>query len=86
MRAPANREDVISIAVEKTGTTREIAREVLALYFEPERGVFPKQAELDLKGLKQVVQFMAESGELKTPLPKVEQFADLEFLQAAGIR
>ena len=86
MRAPANREDVVSIAVEKTGTTPEIAREVLALYFEPERGVFPKQAELDLKGLKQVVQFMAESGELKAPLPQVEQFVDLEFLQAARIR
>jgi ABC-type nitrate/sulfonate/bicarbonate transport system substrate-binding protein len=86
MRAPANREDVVSIAVEKSGTTAEIAREVLSLYFEPERGVFPKQAELDLKGLQQVVQLMAESGELKTPLPKVEQFVDLQFLQAAGIR
>jgi hypothetical protein len=59
---------------------------VLSVYFEPERGVFSKQAELDLKGLKQVVQFMAESGELKAPLPKVEQVADLEFLQAAEIR
>ena len=30
--------------------------------------------------------FMAESGELKEPLPKVEQFADTQFLHAAGIR
>jgi len=28
-----------------------IARETLKLYFEPDRGVFPKQGELDLKGL-----------------------------------
>lgn len=86
MRESGNRDDVVAIAVEKTGASPEIARQVLALYFEPERGVFPKQAELDLKGLNQVVQFMAESGELKTPLPKVEQFTDLQFLRAAGIR
>mgnify|MGYP001593543752 CR=1 FL=1 len=86
MRHPANRDDVIAISVEKTGASPEVVRQVLALYFDPEKGVFPRQAELDLKGLDQVVRFMAESGELKEPLPKVDQFADTQFLQAAGIR
>lgn len=86
MRHPANRDDVIAISVEKTGASPEVVRQVLALYFDPEKGVFPRQAELDLKGLDQVVRFMAESSELKAPLPKVEQFADTQFLQAAGIR
>jgi hypothetical protein len=31
------------------------------LYFEPDRGVFPKEGELDVKGLNQVIQFIAET-------------------------
>lgn len=86
MRHPANRDDVIAISVEKTGASPEVVRQVLALYFDPEKGVFPRQAELDLQGLNQVVRFMAESGDLKAPLPKVEQFADTQYLREAGIR
>lgn len=86
MRAPGNRDDIVAISVEKTGTSPEIARQVLSLYFEPDRGVFPKEAELDVKGVNQVVQFMKESGELKGAVPEVEQFADLQFLRAAGVR
>jgi hypothetical protein len=29
---------------------------------------------------------MAESGQLKSPLPAAERFIDLQYLQAAGIR
>lgn len=86
MRERGNRDDVVEIAVEKARTSPEIAGQVLSLYFDPDKGVFPKQAELDLKALDQVVQFMGESGELKAPLPKVGQFVDLQFLRAAGVR
>jgi hypothetical protein len=41
--------------------------QTLSLYFDPDRGVVPKEAELDVKGLGQVIQFMAEAGELKPP-------------------
>ena len=41
-----------------TGASDEIARATLALYFEPDKGVMPKQAEIDLKGLAQVIAFM----------------------------
>jgi hypothetical protein len=61
-------------------------RETLKLYFEPDRGVFPKQGELDLKGLGQVLQFMAETGDLKPPLPPAERFVDLQYLRAAGLQ
>ena len=86
MRAPANREEVVKIIQETTGSSEEIARETLKLYFEPDRGVFPKQGELDLKGLSQVIQFMADTGDLKPPLPPVERFVDLQYLRAAGIQ
>jgi ABC-type nitrate/sulfonate/bicarbonate transport system substrate-binding protein len=86
LRNPGNREDVVKTIVGTTGCSSEIARETLALYFEPDRGVFPKQGEIDLKGLTRVLEFMAEAGELKSPLPPPGRFVDLQYLQAAGVR
>lgn len=86
MRAPANRDEVVRIILDTTGTSEEIARQTLALYFEPDRGVVPKQGELDLKGFGQVIQFMADAGELKPPFPAPERFIDLQYLRAAGIQ
>ena len=86
LRQPSNREEVIKVMVESTGSSREIASQILALYLDPDRGVFPQEAELDLKGLARVIEFMGEAGELKQPLPSAERFADLQFLRSAGIR
>ena len=72
--------------MEQTGSSEEIARAVMTLYFEPDRGVMPRQAEIDLKGLAQVIAFMGEAGELAAPLPPVERFVDLQFLKAAGVK
>jgi hypothetical protein len=69
-----------------TGSTDEIARQTLALYFEPERGVLPKQGEISLPGLAQVIAFMGEGGVLKEPLPAPERFVDLQYLEAAGVK
>jgi ABC-type nitrate/sulfonate/bicarbonate transport system substrate-binding protein len=85
IRDGANRDDVIKAMVELTGASDDIARQTLALYFEPDRGVLPKQAEIDLKGLAQVIAFMAEGGVLKPPLPAPERFIDLQYLRAAGV-
>jgi ABC-type nitrate/sulfonate/bicarbonate transport system substrate-binding protein len=86
VRAPANREEVVRTILDTTGSSEQIARQTLALYFEPERGVLPKQGELDLKGLGRVIQFMADAGELKPPLPPPERFVDLQYLRAAGLQ
>ena len=86
MRDSANRDEVVRMTAETTGSPEEIARQTLSLYFEPDRGVVPKQGELDVKGLGQVIQFMAEAGELKPPLPAPERFVDLQYLKAAGLQ
>jgi ABC-type nitrate/sulfonate/bicarbonate transport system substrate-binding protein len=86
MRDANNRDEVVRMAVETTGSSEEIVRQTLALYFDPDRGVVPKQAEVDVKGLDQVIQFMAEAGELKPPLPPPERFIDLQYLKAAGLQ
>jgi ABC-type nitrate/sulfonate/bicarbonate transport system substrate-binding protein len=86
IRDPANRGEVIKAMVELTGSSEDIARQTLALYFEPDKGVMPRAAEIDLKGLAQVIAFMGEGGVIKPPLPAAERFVDLQYLQAAGVR
>jgi ABC-type nitrate/sulfonate/bicarbonate transport system substrate-binding protein len=85
IRDPANRDEVIKIVAERTGSSAQIARATLTLYFQPEKGVLPRQAELDLKGLDQVIAFMGEGGALKSPLPAAARFVDLQYLRAAGV-
>ena len=46
----------------------------------------PKKAEINLKGLEQVIAFMGEAGNLTPPLPAAERFVDLQYLHAAGIK
>jgi hypothetical protein len=62
MRDPANRDEVVNIIVNVQGPSESVARQIMTLYFEPGRGVFPKQAELDIKGVGNVVEFMAHAG------------------------
>ena len=59
--------------VEKTRLQKEIAKATLALYFEPDKGVLPKKAEIDMRGLAQVIGFMAEGGTIRAPLPAAEK-------------
>lgn len=86
MRDPAKRDEIVGIVTETTGASETIARHILQLYFEPERGVFPKQGEIDVKGFGEVIRVMGEAGELKAPLPAVERFIDLQYLKAAGLQ
>jgi len=47
--------------------------------------VLPKQAEIDVKGIAQVLAMMEEAGTLKPPPPPPERFVDLQYLRAAGV-
>ena len=38
MRDPANRDEVVRVVIDSTGSSEEIARQTLALYFDPDRG------------------------------------------------
>jgi ABC-type nitrate/sulfonate/bicarbonate transport system substrate-binding protein len=84
IRDPAHRDDAAKAIVALTGASDEIARATLALYLDPDRGVLPQHAEIDLGGLAQVIAFMGEGGTIKPPLPAPEQFVDLQYLRAAG--
>ena len=86
IRDPAHRGDVIKAFAELTGAPDDIIEATLALYFDPDRGVLPKQAEIDLAGVAQVIAFMGQGGSIKQPLPAPEQFVDLQYLKAAGVK
>jgi ABC-type nitrate/sulfonate/bicarbonate transport system substrate-binding protein len=84
IRDPANRDEVVKQMVAVTGSSEDIARQTLALYFEPDRGVVPRQGEVNMAGLAQVIAFMGEGGMLQPPLPQPERFVDPQYLKAAG--
>jgi ABC-type nitrate/sulfonate/bicarbonate transport system substrate-binding protein len=84
IRDPANRAKVIKTIVETTGSPDAIAAQTLDLYFKPERGVLPRHAEIDPKGLEAVIGLMSEAGNLKPPIPAAGRFLDLQYLRAAG--
>src|SRR5580692_11856230 len=84
IRDPAHRDDAVKAIVALTGASDDIARATLALYLDPDRGLLPQHAEIDLGGLAQVIAFMGEGGTIKPPLPAPQQFVDLQYLRAAG--
>jgi ABC-type nitrate/sulfonate/bicarbonate transport system substrate-binding protein len=86
IRDGGNREEVVKAIVELTGSSEAIARQTLALYFEPDKGVMPKRAEINLEGLAQVIAFMEEGGVINPPLPVPERFVDLQYLRSAGVQ
>lgn len=83
---PANRDEAVKIATEVTGAPPDIARAALAFYYEPDRGVLPRQAEINMAGVSEVIELLGRSGELKVPLPDAARFVDLQYLQAAGLQ
>ena len=86
MRDPANRTEVTGILSETTDASPDIARQMLAFYYEPDRGVMPKQAEISLPGMTKVIELLGGIGALKAPLPDAARFVDLQYLKAAGLQ
>jgi len=83
---PAKRGSVVAAIVDITSVPPAIAEQVLELYARPGRKVLPSRGEIDMKGLEQVIAFMGEAGQLKTPLPEPGRFVDLRYLRRAGIQ
>jgi ABC-type nitrate/sulfonate/bicarbonate transport system substrate-binding protein len=86
IRDGANRERVARSIMQSTNTSEQVARATLALFFEPDRGVVPRQGEIDLEGLARVIAMMGEVGTIKPPLPSPERYVDLQYLRAAGVQ
>jgi ABC-type nitrate/sulfonate/bicarbonate transport system substrate-binding protein len=83
IRDSSNHDEVVRYIVDLTGSSERIARETLKLYFEPDRGVLPKEAEISLPGLRQVIAFMVEAHAIASPPPDPQRFVDLRYWREA---
>lgn len=83
---PANRNETAQIIADLTGAPAEIAQEVLAPYLDPAKRVLPRQGEINLRGVGEVINLMVEGGVIPAPAPPAASLVDLRYLQAAGIR
>ncbi len=86
LRDPAHRDEVAKTVVEITGVNEQVARAVLALYYQPDRGVMPKQGEINMAGVDKVIALLAAAGQIGQPPPAAQRFVDLQYLQAAGLQ
>lgn len=81
-----NREEVTRTVVEITGASEPVARAALALYYQPDRGVMPKQGEINMAGMAAVIALLGAAGEIGKPPPAAQRFVDLRYLHAAGLQ
>jgi ABC-type nitrate/sulfonate/bicarbonate transport system substrate-binding protein len=86
LRDPANRDAVARTIVEITGASERAAKAVLALYYQPDRGVMPKQGEINMAGVASVIELLGAAGQINKPLPAAGRFVDLQYLNAAGLQ
>lgn len=86
LRDPNRRDEVVRAVADATGVNEKIARAVLALYYEPERGVMPKQAEINMAGMREVIALLSAAGVVAPPPPAEDRFVDLQYLRAAGLQ
>ena len=83
IRDPSNHDEVVRYIVDLTGSSENVARETLKLYFEPDRGVLPQQAEISVPGLRQVIAFMLEVHAITPPPPDPQRFVDSRYWRKA---
>ncbi len=86
LRDPANRDEVTKSIVATTGAPAEVARAILNLYYEPDRGIMPRQAEISMPGMAEVIELLVASGQINGPPPSADRFVDLQYLHAAGLQ
>jgi ABC-type nitrate/sulfonate/bicarbonate transport system substrate-binding protein len=77
-----NRPSCLELLTKHNGLQGKAAAETLDALLDSDYGLYPK-AELNLPGLKSVLELRAEMGFLKPPLPPVEKYIDLSYYDRA---
>ncbi|MBI4320320.1 MAG: ABC transporter substrate-binding protein [Chloroflexi bacterium] len=78
---PKNKEEGISILMQQTKLEDKYARQVFDTYIKS--STWDKDGAISVPGLQAVIDALAESGDLKPPLPKVEKFIDTSYWDKA---
>jgi ABC-type nitrate/sulfonate/bicarbonate transport system substrate-binding protein len=75
----ANRAEAINLLADYANLSPDAAGRVYdTLVLEVQ--AFPNDAEIDLSGFQNVLQYLADFGDLPSPAPPVERYVDLSFL------
>ncbi len=77
-----NRASCLELLAKHNGLQGKAAEETLDALLDLDYGLYPK-AELNLAGLKSVLELRAEMGFLRPPLPSVEKYIDLSYYNQA---
>jgi ABC-type nitrate/sulfonate/bicarbonate transport system substrate-binding protein len=78
----SNRASCLELLAAHNGLEGKAAAETLDALLDSDYGLYP-QAEVNIPGLKSVLELRAEMGFLKPPLPPVEKFIDLSYYNRA---
>ena len=82
MHEPTNREAVTAILAEATKSGPEESAQTYDLVFIREPA-FPREGELNVEALRNVIAVLGENGILEAPLPAPEKYLDLSYLDRA---
>ena len=77
-----NRASCLNLLATHNGLEGKAAEETLDALLDSDYGLYPK-AQLNLPGLKTVLELRAEMGYLKQPLPPAEKYIDLSYYNRA---
>jgi len=77
-----NRDSCLDLLAAYNGLKGKAAEETLDALLDSDYGLYPK-SELNLPGLKAVLDLRAEMGYLKQPLPPAEKYVDLSYYNRA---
>jgi ABC-type nitrate/sulfonate/bicarbonate transport system substrate-binding protein len=77
-----NRASCLNLLATHNGLEGNAAEETLDALLDSDYGLYPK-AELNLAGLKSVLDLRAEMGYLKQPVPPAEKYIDLSYYDRA---
>jgi len=77
-----NRASCLELLATHNALDGKAAEETFGALLDPKYGMYP-QAELNLPGLKAVLELRSEMGFLKQPLPPVEKYIDLSYYNRA---
>jgi len=79
---PTNKDAMIELLVPENADSRERAEEAYAESVSPRFGFTP-HSQIDMEGIRTVLQLRATAGLMKPPLPAPEKYIDERFYQKA---
>ena len=79
---PKHRKDCLDLLMKHNGIKRSSAEETLDALLDPKNGLHTG-AELNLAGIRAVLELRAEMGYLSPPVPAAEKYVDLSYYRRA---